>query len=142
LAPPRVSLWCESAANGPDRPQRLTDGVRGAPPHLLAVSQRSGSIDPDRFGSALSELAARISRLYLHVDLDSLDSSEATANEHAAPGGPSLDRLLESIRLAAGTLPVAAAAITAYDPSLDDDGRTIRAARRIAVEIARGGRER
>jgi hypothetical protein len=73
---------------------------------------------------------------------DSLDSSEATANEYTAPGGPSLDRLLESIRLAAGTLPVAAAAITAYDPSLDDDGRTIRAARRIAVEIARGGRER
>jgi arginase len=92
------------------------------------------SIDPERFETALGELAAR--RVYLHVDLDALDTSDATANGYAAPGGPSLERLLECIRGCGERLDVAAAAITAYDPAYDDDGRALIAARRIAAEIA------
>jgi arginase len=119
-------------------------GVRDLEPYQRRRLESSrvlvapGSIEPDRFARALSDLSSRVSRIYLHVDLDSLDISEARANEYAAAGGPSLERLLECLRLACGRFTVAAAAITAFDPSLDADGRTLTAARRIAGTIARG----
>jgi arginase len=103
--------------------------------HLAAIP---GSIDPARFERAVTALDARVARVYLHVDLDSLDRTAAEANRYAAPGGPSLRRLLECIRLTAERLEIAGAAISAYDPSFDPDGRTMSAARAVAREIARG----
>jgi hypothetical protein len=44
----------------------------------------------------------------------------------------------ECLRLAGERFKLAAAAITAFDPSLDADGRTLAAARHIAGTIARG----
>jgi arginase len=99
-----------------------------------------GEIELDQFEDAVAQLSRRVDRVYLHVDLDSLDIRVARANSYAAPGGASLDRLSECIRLTAERLTVAAAAITAYDPSLDGDNRTLRAARRITREIARASR--
>jgi hypothetical protein len=66
---------------------------------LRDVSMGSGPIDQMQFENAITALHSRVSRVYLHVDLDSLDISEARANKYAAPGGPSLARLLECIRL-------------------------------------------
>lgn len=96
-----------------------------------------GEIELERFEQAVAELSRHADRIYLHVDLDALDSRAACANKYAAPGGPSLDRLSECIRLTCERLTVAAAAITAYDPRLDDEDRTLSAARRITREIAR-----
>ena len=95
-----------------------------------------GEIDPDRFEQAVNRLSREVDRVYLHVDLDSLDIGDARANKYAAPGGPTLDRLSQCIRLTCELLTVSAAAITAYDPSQDDDDRTLIAARRITHEIA------
>jgi arginase family enzyme len=77
--------------------------------------------------------------VYLHFDLDSIDAAEARANEYAAPGGPGVGHVSECLRLVCARLPVAAA-LTAYDPAFDEDGRTLAAARRIAGEIAGGVR--
>jgi arginase len=104
---------------------------------VLAVPE---TVDPGRFEQAIDDLASRVSRIYLHVDLDSIDAGEARANEYAAPGGPVVDRLAECVSLVARRFDVAAAAITAYDPTLDEDDRTLVAARRIACEIAEGVR--
>jgi len=96
----------------------------------------AGAVDLDRFEAALADLSRRVDRVYLHVDFDSLDLADARPNKYAAPGGPSLDRLSQCIRLTCERLTVVAAAVTAYDPSLDDDDRTLRAARRITREVA------
>lgn len=96
-----------------------------------------GDIELDRFEESVARLSREVDRVYLHVDLDALDIRAARANKYAVPGGASVDRLSDCIRLASERLTVAAAAITAYDPSLDDDDRTLQAARRIAREIAR-----
>jgi arginase len=95
-----------------------------------------GSIDRDGFEQALADLASRVSRIYLHVDLDALDKSEGRANAYAAPGGPSLERLTQCVRAACERFTVAAAAITAYDPGADGDGRARAAARCVLSEIA------
>lgn len=97
-----------------------------------------GQIDPARFEDAV--MALQPARVYLHVDLDSLDIDEAHANKYAAPGGPSLTRLLDCIRTVTQHHPLASAAITAYDPAFDRDDRAITAARAIAREIAKGAR--
>jgi arginase len=99
-----------------------------------------GSIEPEPLADALSRLSSRVSRIYLHVDLDALDSSEAKANEYAASGGPSIERLAQCVRLSCERFTVAGAAITAYDPALDSEDRTVIAARRIGKEIAIGVR--
>jgi arginase len=78
--------------------------------------------------------------VYLHVDLDSLDIHEARANRHAAPDGPASPRLLDCIRLTDERVPIAAAAITAYDPAYDPDNRTLEPARAVANQIATAAR--
>lgn len=102
------------------------------------VATIPGAIDPARFENAITALSNRVSRVYLHVDLDALDIGEARANKYAAPDGPSLVRLLDCIRLTTERLEMAGAAITAYDPGYDPERRTLAAARAVAREIARG----
>jgi len=101
-----------------------------------------GPIDPEGFKTAVTTLRKSVKRVYLHVDLDSIDAAEARANKYAAPGGPSLARLLECIRLTTDSLDVAGAAITAYDPDYDPDDRTLVAARAVVQQIVRGIRLR
>ena len=97
-------------------------GVRDLEPYQRRTLERSnlravsGAVDPGEFESALDELRSRVARVYLHVDLDSVDSAEATANEYAAAGGPSVDRLVDCVRLVCERFAVAAAAIIPANP--------------------------
>ncbi len=86
----------------------------------------------------MTELAAfpPASTGYLHVDLDVLDPSVGTANQFATPGGLSIDDVRRVIDRAAAAAPIAAAAITAYDPSYDSNGAVARAAFAIVEHIA------
>jgi arginase len=80
------------------------------------------------YAVALDGLRQRVQRVYLHVDLDVLDPSEGSANRFAADGGLTVRELERATRLVFERFRVAAAAITAYDPALDSDGRMARAA--------------
>jgi arginase len=99
-----------------------------------------GPIDPSQFEDALTRLEDTASRVYLHVDLDAVDVADARANDYAATGGPSLQRLLDCIRHTTEHLTIAGAAITAYDPACDPDDRALTAARAVARTIASGVR--
>jgi arginase len=70
--------------------------------------------------SALTELAHRVSRVYLHVDLDVHEPSEAQANQYAVPGGLAAGTVRDVVRVVAGRFSIVAAALTAYDPTYDD----------------------
>jgi arginase len=102
-------------------------GARDLAGYQRAALERSG---------VARDLRDRLpARTYLHVDLDVLDAGEGRANHYAAPGGPSLDEVLGVVdAVFAGSI-VVAAAITAYDPSADADGRALAAARTIAERI-------
>ena len=69
---------------------------------------------------ALTELARHVSRVYLHVDLDVHDPSEAQANQYAVPGGLAAGTVRELVRVVAERFSIAAAALTAYDPTYDE----------------------
>jgi arginase len=95
-----------------------------------------GSVDRNDLLSALHQLRQRVARVYLHVDLDVLDLSVGRANPFAAAGGPDLDRVLTAITKTFSRFNVAAAALTAYDPRVDDTGRIAAAAQQISHHIA------
>jgi arginase len=72
---------------------------------------------------AVGAISPAPSGMYLHVDLDVLDSEVASVNVYAAPGGPSggelcgmVDGLLRDGR-------VRAISLTAYDPAFDPDAQ-------------------
>lgn len=119
-------------------------GTRDLEPYQRArlmasqIAVIEGKIDEQSHGVALRELAKRVDGIYLHVDLDVLDTSVGSANGYAAPGGPDLDTVLAVLRQTFDAIAVKAAALTAYDPAYDCDGRVLRAARQIAAEISRG----
>lgn len=95
-----------------------------------------GSIAAIQLEESLDALRGQISRVYLHVDLDVLDTSVGRANRYAAAGGPDLDGVLAAIDATFARFNVAAAALTAYDPRVDETAAIASAAAAIAGRIA------
>jgi arginase len=119
-------------------------GVRDLAPYQAeqvaraATRTASGAFAPDAARGAIETLPVP---LYLHVDLDVLDTSVGRANHFAAPGGPSLETVLATIDAAFDHGRMVAATLSAYDPSADRDRRILTAARTIASRIATRARE-
>jgi arginase len=117
-------------------------GVRDLEPYQRARLEASqvavvpGALEPGTLGTALDRLAGRLDRVYLHFDVDVLDVSCGRANQYAAPGGPDLAGARSAVAAVFDRFRVAAAAITAYDPTFDSDGRVAAAAAAIAGDIA------
>jgi arginase len=100
---------------------------------LLAPDEARGG---DALTDALDALAQRVGHIYLHVDLDVHDPAEGAANAFAAPGGLTADEVRRVVREAAARIPIAAAAITAYDPEADEDGRMLEIGLELMETIA------
>lgn len=83
----------------------------------------------------LDRLREQRSRVYLHIDLDALDPREGVANRYSAPGGLTTAQLLRAIASVAERFEIAAAAMTAYEPAADVDGRMARAATRVLAAL-------
>jgi len=92
-------------------------------------------------GPALDALRAQgAGRVYLHVDLDAHDPSEGKANALAADGGLTAAEVRETVRTVLRHLPIAAAALTSFDPDHDADGRMLGVALELLAvlgEVAR-----
>lgn len=83
----------------------------------------------------LDRLCVDVRRIYLHLDLDVLDPAEGRANPCAVPGGLSTQLVAAMITEIGRRFAIAAAGITAYDPSCDEDDRVLRSAFVLARSI-------
>ena len=119
----------------------MVAGVRDLEPYQRARLGRSavravpGAFAADDLAPALDALRERVERVYLHVDLDVLDSRAGRANEYAAPGGPGPDDVVGAVDAVFDRFAVAAAALTAYDPAEDANGRAREVGRRVIARI-------
>jgi arginase len=114
-------------------------GVRSTDPDEEDRLERSrvtrlGGGDGDRLSGCLQQLPGATA-LYLHVDLDVIDSADLRANSYACPRGLSVDQLIGLFRVAAGHFPAAAASLTALDPGCDEE-RAWPVVERIAHALA------
>lgn len=119
----------------------LVDG-RDLDPDEAAFITESGlaHVATDEAVAAAGTLIdAGAGRIYVHVDLDVHDPTLLRANRYATPGGPSPEALREVVVAIVRHAPVAAIAVTAYDPALDPDRRVAGAAIDL-VEVALSAR--
>ena len=86
-----------------------------------------------RLSVVAREVAARAAAAYLHIDLDVLDPGVGRVNRYRCARRSHGGRARCLDRNIIETLPVQAAAITAYDPAFDADG----AIQRVAVRVVR-----
>ena len=87
------------------------------------------------FRETLASFGQRVHDVYLHVDLDVLDTSEGNANSFAVAGGLSLSELLDAIHAIGDVTHIRAVALTAYDPACDGNGKMREAAANV-IETA------
>ena len=92
--------------------------------------------DPEAFHDAIGALDPEPSGIYLHVDLDVLDMSEAEVNVYSAPGGLTADQLESLVSAVLERHPVRAISLTAYDPDRDPEGRVPPIAARLLRAVA------
>ena len=81
--------------------------------------------------TAFNKLRDKVAKVYLHVDMDVLDTGEALPNHLAVPGGLSVEIVEEFIGTARKSFEVCAGAITSFDPAYDKDDRVVGAGIRI-----------
>jgi arginase len=74
--------------------------------------------------------------LYLHLDLDVLDSGEAEVNIYSAPDGLTAAQLEAQVASLLADQPVRAVSLTAYDPEVDAEGRVPPIAMRMLEVVA------
>ena len=85
---------------------------------------------------AFNKLRNKVTKIYLHVDMDVLDTGEALPNHLAVPGGLSVDVVEEAVGMIKERFEVCASAITSFDPDYDKDDKVLGAGIRIIKAFA------
>ena len=85
----------------------------------------------------LNSVGQHVEEIYVHLDLDVLDSSIAAANSYALSGGLTLDDVEYALSEIAREFRIAAVTLSAYDPAADTSERAARAAIRLISTAAR-----
>lgn len=80
---------------------------------------------------ALERLSNHVDRIYLHMDMDVLDTGEALPNHLAVPGGLSVDAVVKIIGMVKQRFELAAGAVASFDPSYDINDKVLSAGVRI-----------
>ncbi len=81
--------------------------------------------------NAFEMLNKNVKMIYLHIDIDVLDTGKAQANSFAAPGGISIDDVEHIIGMAKAKFDVCAAAFTSFAPEFDKDDVVVNAGIRL-----------
>ena len=117
-------------------------GVRDAWDHELERLEESriAVVPPEKIGDglddALDALRERVVDIHLHLDLDVLDKSEGSVNHYATEGGPSATDAARAIRAIGKRFRIRSAAMTAYVPGADPEGRIPPTAVHLLTAIA------
>ena len=105
-----------------------SSAVHHLPPPAIdsddAVARAVDAIDPAATG------------LYLHLDLDVLDSEAARVNIYSVPGGLTAAQLFSQVRSLLDTRQVRAVSLTAYDPECDTEDHVPTIARTLLEAVA------
>lgn len=82
---------------------------------------------------AAAEAARHCTALYIHFDLDALDSDLASWNSWTSPGGLSVEQIAGVVREFASRLPIGALGFASYEPAADGDEKGAQAAGKLLL---------
>ncbi|MDP9278118.1 MAG: arginase family protein, partial [Gemmatimonadota bacterium] len=98
-------------------------------------------VEPGQLRSSLPRVLEKIREhvdsIYVHLDLDVLDSAVAAANSYAISGGLTLEDLDHALAQIAARFRIAGLTLSAYDPAVDTFGHAAQAAIRLICTAAR-----
>ena len=97
------------------------------------AGQKSGYLE--RLEAALIELKAKVDGVYVHLDMDALDTGKSSANPLDPPGGLKVDQFETALCLINTHLRVWACNIASYNPEYDQDGSILESGLRLAQAI-------
>jgi arginase len=115
---------------------RDLDALEGA----LLDESRVDVVEPRHLRSALpralESIRQHVTDIYVHLDLDVLDSGVAPANSYALSGGLTLEDLDYALSQIAAKFRIAGITLSAYDPAVDTNGHAAQAAIRLITNAA------
>ena len=82
---------------------------------------------------AACEAAGDCRSLYIHFDLDALDSGVGSWNRWTENGGLTIDHIGDAVREFAGRIPIGAIGFGSYEPAADGDGEAAKAAAKLML---------
>jgi arginase len=109
--------------------------------HVQASAVRTDGVER-ALGPAVDARRGRAEQVYLHLDLDVHDPDDAQANGYPAPEGLTRAHVRDVVNVVADRIPIAAAAITAFDPDYDASGRMLVGAMELLITVAGRGTTR
>ena len=97
-------------------------------------------IEPKHLRSALTRalksIREHVKMMYVHLDLDVLDSAVAPANQYARAGGLTLEDVEHALSQIGREFRIAGITLSAYDPAIDTNGVAAAAAIRLVAAAA------
>jgi arginase len=102
--------------------------LRESDVQLVSITDVGLPAMPQAIEAALNELAGRVRRVYIHVDVDVLETGRAKANWLGAPGGLPVEEVIAAIERAKDLFTLEACALASFDPEYDRDDIVLGAA--------------
>lgn len=93
----------------------------------ISAAQVRGSGIQNALAPHLERLRQEVEQVYVHLDLDVLDPTEAQANSFPAPEGLTVVEVKKAIEAVKAQFRIAAGGLASYDPSCDLDNRALNA---------------
>jgi arginase len=95
--------------------------------------ERMGTLDAVKRSRVLGKKAN--DGVYLHLDLDVLDSREARSNDFATADGWAVEDVIDAVRVIQSRRPIKALGIASYNPGADHNGRAAQTIVRIVEMV-------
>jgi arginase len=99
-------------------------------------ASRIERVSLDALPRAVDRLAARVSTIYLHLDLDVLDPAISPGVNFSEPGGITPYQLFGAVQYVIATGKLGAAAIANFNPDRDREDRTLRIAQDLVAILS------
>ena len=106
--------------------------------HLACVSTADLKTGCQHLREEMRRLSEICDAIYVHIDLDVLDPTDAPGMNLPVPDGPTADELAAAIELCLSIPRSAALGIASYNVSKDEENRTLAGIYRVIAGAARG----
>jgi len=88
---------------------------------LITKDLRDESAFISSFRNALIHLTKQVKKIYIHIDMDVLETGQAKANHLAISGGLSIEAIVNCIKLIKENFKICGCGIASFDPAFDQD---------------------